>query len=87
MPYVGMFTGSALDDSIQNAINRGAARLGEGQSGIVVHLDTRGEFSASLVKRFGNIISVEGAAILDTSKGFKFDKEHLAVEGELIVRF
>lgn len=87
MPYVGMFSGSALDDSIQNAINRAGSVLGDGQSGIVVHLDTKGELSASVIKKFGDIVSVEGAAVLDTSHGYHFDKEHLSIEGNLIVRF
>ncbi len=83
MPYVGMFTETA----IQHAIDRAGSQLGDGQSGIVVHLDSNNEISASVVKRFGNVISVEGAAIMDVSHGFKFDKEHLVVEGNLIVRF
>ena len=83
MPYIGMFT----EDAIQKAIDRAGDKLGEGESGLVVHLDSSNEFSVSLIKRFGDKISVEAAGVMDTSDGFKFDKEHLKVQAELIYKW
>ncbi len=83
MPYIGMFT----EDSIQKAINRAGEKLSNGQSGLVVHLDSQDEFSVSVIQRFGDHISVEAAGVMDTSDGFKFDKEHLRAQAELIARW
>jgi len=83
MPYIGIFT----EESIQKAIDKAGEKLGEGESGIVVHLDPFNEISASVIKRFGTHISVEGAALFDLKDGFVFDKEHLKVEANLIIRF
>jgi hypothetical protein len=83
MPYIGMFT----EEAIQKQINRAAEKLGNGKSGLVAHIDNQGEVSVSVVQRFGEIISVEAIGIMDTSEGFKFDKEHLKVQAELIARW
>lgn len=83
MPYIGLFT----EDVIQKAIDRAGEKLAPGQSGLVVHLDTRDEFSVSVIQRIGDHISVEAAGVMDTSDGFKFDKEHLRAQGELIARW
>lgn len=83
MPYIGRFTETA----IQNAIDRAGEKLGEGESGLVVHLDSNDEFSVSVIKRFGEHVSVEAAGVMDTSDGFKFDKEHLKFQAELVAKW
>jgi hypothetical protein len=72
-------------DAIDRAIARAGATLGDGKSGVVIHLDDHGEVSASVIKRFGDHVTVEGAAMLDTSTGWKFDRAHLAVKGEVVI--
>ena len=83
MPYIGVFSEAA----IQKAINRAGEKLGDGQSGLVVHLDSQNEFSVSLIQRVGDHISVEAVSVMDTKDGFKFDKEHLSVQGEIIAKW
>jgi len=83
MPYIGIFT----EEAIQKAIDKAGEKLGEGQSGIVAHLNPFDEVSFSIIKKFGSRTSVEGAVLLDLSDGFVFDKEHLKIEGSLIFRF
>lgn len=83
MPYIGIFT----EDHIQRAIDRAATKLGEGKSGLVAHVDNQGEASLSIVKRFGNTVSVEFTGVMDTRQGFKFDKDHLRLQAELIAQW
>lgn len=83
MPYVGLFTETA----IQEQINRAAEKLPDGKSGLVAHIDNQGEASVSLVQRMGEHVSVEAVAVMDIKEGFKFDKEHLKVQGELIAQW
>lgn len=84
MPYIGKFT----EDAIQTAIDRAGEKLGEGESGLVIHLDSQDEFSVSVIKRFGEHVSVEAAGVMNTSDGlFKFDKEHLKFQAEIIARW
>lgn len=87
MDLMGPSTRLFGQDAIDRAIDHAASRLGEGQSGVVVHLDLGGELSASVVERIGDHVKITGAAVLDTSQGLKFDRQHLAVAGELIVTF
>ena len=72
-------------EAIDRAIARAGAKLADGHGAVVVHLDNQGEFSASVVTRIGDHVTVEGAAVLDTSDGWKFDKEHLRVQGEIVI--
>lgn len=81
--YIGVFT----DSRIQASIDRVISKLDDGQSGLVVHLDSKGEASASVVQRFGSHVSVELAAVLDVKDGFKFDKEKLAYQAEVVVKW
>ncbi len=80
MPYIGKFT----EEAIQKAIDRAGEKLGDGESGLVAHVDDRDEVSISIIKRFGDTISIESAAVMDVSDGYKFDKEHLRLEANLI---
>jgi len=73
--------------AIDRALDRAAVKLGEGQQGFVFHLDLAGEVSASIIKRFGEHIEITGAVVLDVSDGFKFDKQHLSGEANLVARF
>lgn len=72
---------------IDRAIDRAAVKLGEGQSGVVVHLDGQGEVSASLIQRFGDHLLITAAVGLDTSRGMVFDKEHLRWQAEIIAKW
>lgn len=83
MPYIGKFT----EEAIQNAIDRAGEKLGDGESGLVVHLDSKDEFSISVIHRFGEHVSVEAAGVMNTSDGFKFDKDHLKFQAEFIARW
>jgi hypothetical protein len=83
MPYVGMFT----EDKIQKAIDRAGERLGDGESGLVAHLDYKDEVSIAVIKKFGSVVSVEAIAVLDISEGWKFDKDKLSIEANLIVKW
>lgn len=74
-------------EAIDRAIARAGTKLDEGKSGVVVHYDTQGELSASVVYRLGNHLDIKAGAFFDTSKGFHFDKEHLAASGELVFTF
>lgn len=71
-------------DAIDRAIARAADKLGPGDSGIVLHLDNQDQITASVIERIGDHVKVEGAALWDVSNGFKVDKEHLRVEGDLV---
>lgn len=83
MPYIGIFS----EENIQKQINRAAEKLGDKQSGLVAHIDSDGELSVSLVQRLGSVVSVEATGVMDISEGFKFDKEHLKLQAELIAKW
>lgn len=80
--YLGIFS----NDAIQASINKVREKLADGQSGLVIHADTGGKISASIVQRMGDHISIEAAAIMDMSSG-KFDREHLMAQAELIAKW
>lgn len=82
--YVGMFT----DAKIQASINKVKTRLAEGQSGLVLHVDDKGEYSLSVVQRFGQFVSVEAIVAYDGSGPWTgFDKNKLKVQAELIAKW
>jgi hypothetical protein len=83
MPYIGAFTEAA----IQGAIDRAGSKLKENESGLVVHLDDKGEFSVSVIQKIGSHVSVEVAGVMDTTQGFTFDKEKIRLQAELIARW
>ncbi len=80
MPYIGMFT----EEAIQRQIDKCAEKVGPQGFAMVAHLDSDGEASVSVVKKFGEHISVEAVGVMDVSQGFKFDKEHLKAQAEVI---
>lgn len=83
MPYIGMFTEAAL----QAQIDAAAQKLGEANSGLVLHADTNGDVHLSLIQRAGDHISVEGTIALDTSNGFKIDPEHIVGKVDLVAKW
>jgi len=74
-------------EAIDRAIARAGAKLADGHGAVVFHLDNQNEVSASVVTRIGDHVTVEGAAVLDTRDGWKFDKEHLRVQGEIAIQW
>ena len=80
MPYIGIFT----EERIQKSIERAAEKLGDGESGLVAHVDDKDEVSVSVIKRFGTSISIEAVLAYDISQGFNFDKDKLAIEANLV---
>lgn len=84
MPYIGMFT----EEAIQKAITRAGEKLNpQSKFGLVAHIDTDGEASVSAVARLGDHLSIEAVGVLDIREGFKFDKEHLKGQAELIAQW
>lgn len=83
MPYIGMFT----ESNIQKYINDAATKLGDGKSGLVAHIDNQGEATLSVIQRFGDHVSVEATGVMDIRQGFKFDKDHLRLQAELIAEW
>ena len=83
MPYIGVFS----EENIQKAITYAAAKLGEGKSGLIAHIDSDGNATVSLVQRIGGNVSIEATGVMDFSTGFKFDKNHLKAQAELIAKW
>jgi hypothetical protein len=80
MPYIGMFS----EESIQKNISHVYDKMGDSTNGLVAHLDSDGNMSVSYVKKIDNVWSIEATGVMDISQGFKFDKEHLKAQAELI---
>ena len=82
--YIGLFT----DAKIQASINKVKSRLAEGQSGLVLHVDDKGEYSLSVVQRIGPHVSVEAIVAYDGSGPWQgFDRDRLKVQAELIAKW
>lgn len=82
--YVGIFT----DAKIQASINKVRARLADGQSGLVLHVDDRGEYSLSVVQRLGSHVSVEALVAYDGAGPWTtFDRNKLKLQAELIAKW
>lgn len=77
---IGIFSDSALQAQIDRCIDK----VGPTGWGVIAHVDTNGEATATLVKRIGDHVSVEVAGFMDIRDGFKFDKEHLKAQVEVI---
>ena len=77
---VGIFSNAAIQKQIDHAYTK----VGPTGWAIVAHLDSQGEATATLVKRIGDHVSVEVAGVMDIKDGFKFDKEHLKGQIEVI---
>ncbi len=81
--YIGAFS----DAKLQAAIDRAGANLAPGKTRIILHADTDNNVYLSAVKKLGDHISVEGAVVLDTSQGWKFDAQHLSAEAQIVAEF
>src|SRR5574339_1185184 len=83
MEYIGIFT----DDAINRAIERAGKDLAPGKTRVIAHADLDGEIYVSAVKKLGSHVSVEAAWMLDASEGFKFDRQHMKGQIEIIGEF
>ena len=77
---VGIFSDSAL----QAQIDRCASKVGPQGWALIAHADTNGEATVTLVKKIGDHLSIEALGVMDYSDGFKFDKEHLKAQVEVV---
>jgi hypothetical protein len=77
---IGLFS----DATIQAQIDRCASKVGPQGWALIAHTDTNGEATVTLVKKIGPHLSVEVVGVMDYSDGFKFDKEHLKAQAEVI---
>jgi hypothetical protein len=77
---IGLFA----DANIQAQIDRCASKVGPQGWALIAHADTDGKATVTLVKKIGDHLSVEVAGVMDYSEGFKFDREHLKAQAEVI---
>ena len=77
---IGIFS----DSKIQAQIDRCIDKVGPTGWGLIAHADSDGEATVTLVKKIGDHLSVEVAGVMDYSDGFKFDREHLKLQAEVI---
>ena len=77
---VGIFS----DSAVQKQIDKAYSKVGPTGWAVVAHVDSTGEATATLVKRIGDHVSVEVAGFMDIREGFKFDKEHLKGQIEVV---
>jgi len=77
---IGVFS----DSAIQAQIDRCIGKVGPQGWALIAHADSDGEGTVTLVKKIGSHLSVEVAGVIDYSSGFKFDKEHLKIQAEVV---
>jgi len=78
---IGVFANAAIQAQIDRLIDK----VGPRGWALIAHADSAGIGTVSLVKKIGNHLSIEAAAIMDYSEGLKIDKEHLIAQAEVIV--
>ena len=77
---IGIFTDSALQAQSDRCIDK----VGPQGWALIAHADTDGVGTVTLVKRIGTHMSIEVAGVMDYSEDFKFDKEHLKGQVEVV---
>jgi hypothetical protein len=77
---IGIFSNAAIQAQIDKCI----AKVGPLGWALIAHADSNGEGTVTLVKKIGTHLSIEVAGVMDYSDGFKFDKEHLKAQAEVI---
>ena len=77
---IGIFA----DYAIQAQIDKCIAKVGPLGWALIAHADSNGKGTVTLVKKIGTHLSIEVAGVMDYSDGFKFDKEHLKGQAEVI---
>ena len=80
---IGVFSDAALQAQIDRCIDK----VGPQGWALIAHADSDGEAIVTLVKKIGTHLSVEVAGVMDYSEGFKFDKEHLKGQVEVVGRW
>lgn len=77
---VGLFA----DAKLQAQIDRCIDKVGPLGWALIAHADTDGQGTVTLVKKIGDHLSIEVAGVMDYSDGFKFDREHLKAQAEVV---